>query len=141
LSPGAVTPEGWLGLYLNKQAKGLSLHLPEVARPFTGAFWAGEENYDRWWPWEQKGYWTDGALRCALVTGDEQLMKVARAPVGYTLSHPFPDGYLGPALIRNGQGPLRKVKLLMNQGVKLVVLKRLASAVQLRPWPPSFQRT
>ena len=103
LPPGAVKPEGWLALYLNKQAKGLSLHLPEVARPFTGAFWAGEENSASWWPWEQKGYWTDGALRCALVTGDEELLKVARAPVDYTLSHPFPDGYLGPALIRNGK--------------------------------------
>ena len=103
LPPGAVKPEGWLALYLNKQGKGLSLHLPEVARPFTGAFWAGEENYASWWPWEQKGYWTDGALRCALVTGDEELLKVARAPVDYTLSHPFQDGYLGPALIRNGK--------------------------------------
>ena len=92
LPPGAVKPEGWLGLYLDKQAKGLSLHLPEVARPFTDAFWAGEENYASWWPWEQKGYWTDGALRCALVTGDQELLKVAQAPVDYTLSHAFPDG-------------------------------------------------
>jgi uncharacterized protein len=103
LAPGAAKPEGWLGLYLDKQAKGLSLHLPEVARPFTGAFWAGEENYASWWPWEQKGYWTDGALRCALVTGDVELLNVARAPVDYTVSHAFPDGYLGPALIRNGK--------------------------------------
>jgi hypothetical protein len=103
LPPGAIRPEGWLGLYLDKQAKGLSLHLPEVARPFTGAFWAGEENYASWWPWEQKGYWTDGALRCALVTGNQELLKVARVPVDYTLSHSFPDGYLGPALIRNGK--------------------------------------
>src|SRR5204863_423554 len=103
LPPGAVKPEGWLGLYLEKQAKGLSLHLPEIARPFTGAFWAGEEDYASWWPWEQKGYWTDGALRCALVTADQELLKVARAPVDYTLSHAFPDGYLGPALSKNGQ--------------------------------------
>jgi hypothetical protein len=103
LAPGAVKPEDWLGLYLDKQAEGLSLHLPEIARPFTGAFWAGEENYASWWPWEQKGYWTDGALRCALVTGNQDLLKLARAPVDYTLSHAFPDGYLGPALIRNGK--------------------------------------
>jgi DUF1680 family protein len=103
LPPGAIRPEGWLGLYLDKQAKGLSLHLPELARPFTGAFWAGKENYASWWPWEQKGYWTDGALRCALVSGNQDLLKVAQAPVDYTLSHAFPDGYLGPALIRNGK--------------------------------------
>jgi DUF1680 family protein len=103
LAPGAVKPEGWLGLYLDKQAKGLSLHLPEVPKPFTGEFWAGEEDYASWWPWEQKGYRTDGALRCALVTGNQDLLKLARAPVDYTLSHAFPDGYLGPALIKDGK--------------------------------------
>ena len=75
LPPGAVKPDGWLGLYLDKQAKGLSLHLPEVSRPFNGAFWAGEEKAPSWWPWEQRGYWIDGALRCALVTGDQQLLQ------------------------------------------------------------------
>src|SRR2546423_11102587 len=76
LPPGAVKPGGWLGLYLEKQAKGLSLHLPEVSWPFTGAYWDGEENYRSWWPWEQRGYWIDGALRCALVTGDQDLLRV-----------------------------------------------------------------
>lgn len=52
LPPGAVRPEGWLGLYLEKQTKGLSLHLPMVSWPFTGAFWAGEEKTPSWWPWE-----------------------------------------------------------------------------------------
>ncbi len=103
LAPGAVRPEGWLGLYLNKQASQLSVHLSEVSWPFTGAYWAGEENAESWWPWEQRGYWIDGALRCALVTGDRELLRIAQAPVDYTLSHAFPDGYLGPALIKNGK--------------------------------------
>ena len=103
LAPGAVKPEGWLGLYLNKQAKQLSLHLPEISRPFTGAFWAGEETAESWWPWEQRGYWIDGALRCALVTGDQELLRVAQLPVDYTLSHPLDGGFLGPALIKNGK--------------------------------------
>ena len=103
LPPGVLKPEGWLGLYLDRQAKGLTLHLPEVARPFTGAYWAGEEKADSWWPWEQRGYWNDGALRCALVTGNQQLLQVAQAPIDYTLKHAFPDGYLGPALIKDGK--------------------------------------
>ena len=101
--PGVIKPEGWLGFYLDKQAKGITLHLPEVARPFTGAYWAGEEKADSWVPWEQRGYWNDGALRCALVTGDQQLLKVAKVPIDYTLNHAFPDGYLGPALIKDGK--------------------------------------
>src|SRR5437762_1201481 len=98
LAPGAVKPDGWLGLYLAKQARQLSLHLPEVSWPFTDAYWAGEEKAESWWPWEQRGYWIDGALRCALVTGNQELLRVAQAPVDYTLSHAFPDGYLGPAI-------------------------------------------
>src|SRR5437762_8388494 len=35
LAPGAVKPEGWLGQYLDKQAKGLSLHLPERSEEHT----------------------------------------------------------------------------------------------------------
>ena len=103
LAPGAVSPEGWLDLYLNKQATQLSLHLPEVSWPFTGAYWSGEENYESWWPWEQKGYWIDGALRCALAARNQDLLRVAEAPVDYTSSHAFPDGYIGPALIKNGR--------------------------------------
>ena len=103
LAPGAVKPDGWLGLYLEKQAKQLSLHLPEVSWPFTGAYWAGEEEAESWWPWEQRGYWIDGALRCAYVTGNQQLLQVAQAPVDYTRDHVFPDGYLGPALSKNGK--------------------------------------
>ena len=103
LAPGAVKPDGWLGLYLAKQARQLSLHLPEVSWPFTDAYWAGEEKAESWWPWEQRGYWIDGALRCALVTGNQELLRVAQAPVDYTLSHAFPDGYLGPALCKNGK--------------------------------------
>ena len=103
LPPGAVKPDGWLGLYLQKQASGLGLHLPEVSWPFTGHFWAGEEKAPSWWPWEQRGYWIDGALRCAFVTGDQQLLQVAQAPVDYTLNHAFSDGYLGPALMKDGK--------------------------------------
>jgi uncharacterized protein len=67
-----------------------------------GAFWAGEEKAPSWWPWKQRGYWIDGALRCALVTGDQQLLRIAQAPVDYTLNHPFPDGYLGPKFMKDG---------------------------------------
>ena len=101
--PGVVRPEGWLGLYLDKQATQLSLHLPEVSWPFTGSYWDGEEHYESWWPWEQRGYWIDGALGCALVTGKQELLRVARAPVDYTLSHPLPSDFLGPALLRDGK--------------------------------------
>ncbi|MGD0471193.1 MAG: beta-L-arabinofuranosidase domain-containing protein [Terriglobales bacterium] len=106
LAPGDVWPEGWLQLYLQKQAQQLGSHLPEVSWPFTDAYWAGEEKPPEklgWWPWEQRAYWTDGALRCALALQDEKLIQGALTAVEYTLSHSLPDGYLGPAFARDAK--------------------------------------
>lgn len=100
---GSVKPAGWFDLYLQKQAHQLGLHLPEVAAPFTGSYWEGEEKAPSWWPWEQKGYWIDGAVRCALLSGDERLFQLANAPLDYTLRHVGPDGFLGPGLLKKGK--------------------------------------
>jgi hypothetical protein len=107
LRPGCIRPEGWIRLYLQKQASQLGISLPAASEPFDGAYWAGEEKYDTegggieqsWWPWEQKGYWIDGALRCALLLNDEVLLKAATAPVEHTLGHAAPNGYLGPVAL------------------------------------------
>jgi hypothetical protein len=109
LAPGDVVAQGWLRLYLQKQAQQLGSHLPEVSWPFGGAYWSGEENppeananFGAWWAWEQKGYFLDGALRCALALQDEKLLQRPLAAVRYTLDHVQPDGYLGPAFAKNG---------------------------------------
>lgn len=108
LRPGSIVPGGWLRIYLEKQALQLARHLPEVSWPFTGDYWRGEEktpDIGGWWPWEQKAYWTDGVMRCALVLGDKGLEQQASAAVEYTLKHSSPDGYLGPSCIRRpGEG-------------------------------------
>jgi DUF1680 family protein len=110
LAPGAVRPTGWLRIMLEKQAAQLGSKLPQVAWPFTGAFWAGEEKYEpkkpgqEWWPWEQKGYWIDGAARLALVLGDERLMKQVGESIRYTLSHADANGYLGPQRFKDPKG-------------------------------------
>lgn len=99
LAPGAIKPAGWLALYLEKQARQLGGHLPEVSSPFTGEHWSGEETppeVNGWWPWEQKAYWIDGAMRCALLLDDKALLAKAMKPVDFTLAHVGPDGYLGP---------------------------------------------
>ena len=85
-----------LRAYLEKQAQELGSQLPNVSWPFTGAYWAGEEQAESWWPWEQKAYWLDGATRLAIVLQDEKLMALTRASIDYTLTHPDTDGYLGP---------------------------------------------
>lgn len=108
LAPGDIEPEGWLQLYLRKQAEQLASHLPKVSWPFTGAYWDGEEKPPEeltWWPWEQKAYWVDGALRCGLALQDEKLIEGALAAVEYTLNHPDADGYLGPSFARTALPP------------------------------------
>lgn len=102
LVPGSIVPGGWLKTYLSKQARQLTGNLPDVSEPFSEAFWAGKEDAparDGWWGWEQKGYWIDGALRCALLLRDPGLLKKALAPINFTLNHVAANGYLGPAYL------------------------------------------
>ncbi len=110
LAPGTVRPEGWLRGRLEKQAAQLGSKLPQISWPFTGAYWAGEEQYEakkagqEWWPWEQKGYWIDGAARLALVLGDEKLIAQVWTAIRYALTHADPDGYLGPQRFKDPKG-------------------------------------
>lgn len=96
LVPGTVEPEGWLRAYMEREAAELGSQLPHVSWPFTADYWAGEEEAESWWPWEQKAYWLDGATRLAVVLQDEELMAQARASIDYTLTHAGANGYLGP---------------------------------------------
>ena len=96
LAPGAIRPDGWLRVYLEKQAAQLGSQLPQVSWPFSAAYWAGEEQAESWWPWEQKAYWIDGATRLALVLNDQKLLDQVQTYLRYTLDHADADGYLGP---------------------------------------------
>jgi hypothetical protein len=105
LAPGAVTPQGWLEGWLQKQAAELGSHLPEVSWPFTqdywgeereGAYFTPEQEYEVWWPWEQKGYWIDGATRLGILLRKDALLEKSTAPIAYTMTHPDAEGYLGP---------------------------------------------
>lgn len=99
--PGAVKPEGWLQLYMQKQAKELGAHLPDVSWPFTAPYWEGETQGESWWPWEQKAYWIDGATRLGLVLNDRDLVVRAGSAIQYTMSHIDADGYIGPAYFKD----------------------------------------
>jgi hypothetical protein len=102
LAPGAVRPEAWLRSYLGKQAQ-LCENLPKISWPFTEKYWAGLEDADAWWPWEQVAYWIDGATRLALVLQDQALIAAVRTRIDYTLAHAAPDGFLGPQYLEFSQ--------------------------------------
>ena len=113
LPPGAVRPQGWLRGYLEKQAAQLGSQLPKVSWPFTqdfwgekrhGDYWLEEQQYEEWWPWEQRAYWIDGATRLGILLEDQQLLDQSTRPIVYTLSHPDGEGYLGPELFQDPLG-------------------------------------
>ena len=90
---------------LVKQVNGFTGHQPDFCFPFDRRYWAGNERgQDQesknggifWYPWEQMGYWTDGAYRCAKLIDDDRLRQRALRPIRYTVEHPVDDWFLGP---------------------------------------------
>jgi hypothetical protein len=150
LPPGAVRPAGWLRAYLEKQAAQLGSHLPEVSWPFTQAYWGEqqegefltqEQEYEAWWPWEQRAYWIDGATRLALILGDDRLLAKATKPIAWTLTHADMEGYLGPELFQDPLGDyhrwphavfFRSVRAVSDAQSRLPGLtnKQIAEAIQ-----------
>jgi hypothetical protein len=104
LPPGVVRPEGWLRIYLERQASELGSQLPQVSWPFSAPYWAGEESAESWWPWEQKAYWIDGATRLALVLDNQQLMEQVNVSIRYTMEHIGSRSYLGPSFFQDPKG-------------------------------------
>src|ERR1035437_4392307 len=72
---GSVQPQGWLRLQLEKQADGITGHLTRLYPPFTGTAWTADATDPKTvkWPWEQRGYWCDGAMRCGLLLKRDSL--------------------------------------------------------------------
>src|ERR1700737_1364081 len=84
LQLGRVLPGGWLREELSKQATHLAIPQSNFCFPFDRQHWAsnerGQEVESRnggtsWYPWEQTGYWTDGAYRCAALLNDTHLLR------------------------------------------------------------------
>ncbi len=101
LPANTITPKGWLRQYLVNQRNGLTGHLENAGYPFNTKGWAadsitGNKSIEKWWPYEQNGYWVDGMLRCGLLLNDTFLLNKARRSIYYVLNHPDKNGFLGP---------------------------------------------
>ncbi|HEX4155030.1 MAG TPA: beta-L-arabinofuranosidase domain-containing protein [Acidobacteriaceae bacterium] len=110
LQLGSVLPEGWLAAELTRQASGLTCPQNDFSFPFDRRYWAsnnrGQDQESRnggtwWYPWEQMGYWVDGAYRCARLTGNAHLWNRAMEPIRYTVDHPIDGWFLGPEILYN----------------------------------------
>lgn len=105
LQLGSVRPQGWLKTEMVKQANGMTRPQTDFCFPFDRRYWAsnerGQDEESRnggtfWYPWEQMGYWTDGACRLAKLIDDPHLRRRVMEPIQYTIQHPVSGWYLGP---------------------------------------------
>ena len=99
-----IKPEGWLKQYLKNQKNGLTGQMENAGYPFNGSYWTNfveQEYYNSWGPYEQTGYWIDGALRCGYLLDDKELIEKAKRNLDYVIKHPDTDGFLGPRSLKN----------------------------------------
>ena len=91
---GSIRPRGWLKGQLEIQANGLGGHLDETwadVGPNSG--WLGGTGES----WERGPYFLDGLLPLAYLLDDSRLKAKTQRYIDWTLTHPAPDGMIGPA--------------------------------------------
>ena len=90
---GAIKPEGWLKVQLQKMAEGMAGKLgalyPDVG---PNNAWRGG-NGDSW---ERGPYYLDGLTPLAYILKDDSLIKITNKWINWILNSQQPDGYFGP---------------------------------------------
>ena len=91
MSPGAVTPTGWIKDWSEAAAKGITGHLDEYSSVFSEA-WKGHSfsavgvtSEGTGWPLEQCSYWLDGAVRLAYILNDTALINKISKRLNYVV--------------------------------------------------------
>jgi uncharacterized protein len=100
LPVGSVTPRGWIKSWLQRQADGLTGHPENMAYPYDTCMYAGKipppsvRHGQNWWPYEQSGYFVDGAVRLNHLIDNSEAKKIPAASLKYILANSGP-GKLG----------------------------------------------
>src|ERR1700722_12912138 len=96
---GAVKPGGWIKGWLQRQLDGLTGHPENLAYPYDTCMYAGkipppaQKHGEIWWPYEQSGYFVDGAVRLSHLIDDPSAQTIPDANLKYILDHSGPGKF------------------------------------------------
>ncbi len=82
--------EGWIKEFLVRQKEGLTGHIEVAGYPYDTKMWATEKikgSTKAWWPYEQTGYYIDGANRLGYLLNDASLKEKTHIQKQYVLDH------------------------------------------------------
>lgn len=102
LPVGAVQPEGWLEVFMERQRDGLNGQLGTISS------WL-DKNNNQWLSnsgdhgWEEVPYWLRGYCSLAYILNDEAMKKEAKVWFDAVLKNQGADGFLGPKNYDNGR--------------------------------------
>jgi predicted alpha/beta superfamily hydrolase len=89
-----IHPEGWIKEFLVRQKEGLTGNIEVAGYPYDTKMWATEKikgSTKAWWPYEQTGYYIDGANRLGYLLNDPSLKEKTRIQKQYVLDHINPE--------------------------------------------------
>lgn len=97
LPVGTIKPEGWLKVYLERQAEGLSGQLGEISawlQKDGNAWLAADGKGD--WGWEEVPYWLKGYANLGYILEREDIIAEAKIWLEAALNSQREDGNFGP---------------------------------------------
>ena len=113
-----IKADGWVKEYLNTQATGLTGKLGSIGHPFTLPSWDAtrEESEndlehfigglnsknDAWVPFEQTGYWIDGAIRAGHLADNDALLALGKSKIYSAIENTQDNGFIGPKYLEGG---------------------------------------
>tara|TARA_R110002020_G_scaffold114593_3_gene263571 strand:+ start:90750 stop:92873 length:2124 start_codon:yes stop_codon:yes gene_type:complete len=105
LPVGAITPKGWLGECIDRQANGLMGKLGGISAWLQKEdnAWLSEDGKGSW-GWEEVPYWLKGYGNTAYILKDPEMLKESMVWINAALESQRPDGNFGPSIVSGKDG-------------------------------------
>lgn len=102
ISIGNMRGKGWLKEYLDRQNQGITGHIEKCGEPFDTpkCLWETKDEPYEWFPYEQQGYWVDGALSASYLTDNRELQDRILKIIDNSIRLADEDGYIGPNVLK-----------------------------------------